>query len=179
MLTIETPKDFYKPSQRIKILNADRHPSMQLEDVERVVEVEYVDVFIRDLQKEKETIEGVAGMEVQVEVYKIIVKTAKTSDLLFCFCDARMCPEMNDKTIGDIYENRQHLLGRKYNYLSGLNICLMDRYIHTNLLCYEKNELVNQHVNKEADENVLKWIKKDSQILRTGRKVTKMPRQEK
>ena len=30
LLTIETPKDFYKPSQRIKILNADRHPSMQL-----------------------------------------------------------------------------------------------------------------------------------------------------
>lgn len=37
LLTVGTPKDFYKPSQRIKILNADRHPSLQLEDIERVI----------------------------------------------------------------------------------------------------------------------------------------------
>lgn len=52
-------------------------------------------------------------MKLQIEIHKIIVKTAKTSDLLFCFCDTRMCPEMNDKTISDIYENRQHVFWKK------------------------------------------------------------------
>lgn len=60
--------------------------------------------------------------------------------------------------------------GRKYNYLSGLNMCLMDKYSHTNLLCSEKDgPFVNHHVNGKADENVLKWIMKEKKDLENYR----------
>ena len=52
MQTIKVLPDFNRPSKRLKVINADRHASYQIDDEERVVEVEYAEVTGEEYKEE-------------------------------------------------------------------------------------------------------------------------------
>ena len=129
--TIKEPEDFHKPSTRISVINSFASELDQMQDDERIVEVEFVRVSDEDHKKEKEILEDIPNRKLRVQVHHVIVKTAMRSDMLFCYCDIRMCPVLNDASISDLFRNREVLFGRKYNYLTGINVDIQHCLLYT------------------------------------------------
>ena len=68
--TIKEPEDFYQPSKRINIINSFASELDQIQDDERIVEVEFVQVSDKDHKKEKEILEEIANIRLK---FKFII----------------------------------------------------------------------------------------------------------